>query len=479
MTWDIFNYKPLAAVRIEVPRVGDLKSAPVVIEPPVISAKWTRNNHLVADELTITIGWEEGGADPRFLKNSTCEFYMWDSLRQDFKDYDRRFLRFLGICTKATRKLGAETSEVTLTYHDYTTLFINMKPFPSSGMPEYSDSLAQIWDKICDHTGFKDPGGAKETNGQTKIISSVAKLRGLAPSGGLVISPGVDARTLGAIVNKRFLKISKPSPPKDANAWQVWQWCCESLGYVTYIQEDKCMLMTTTEHYDPSDAPGLIYGQNILEFEEESDTAMSGKGILLKSFDPLTFRTLESAWPPPGDESLKITRAVAARALKEGRTLGINDISGDYMEFNYFSIQTQEALDYRCKEAYEEWSRQQMTGTLKTSEMALEGPNGEIIDTLGLFANDPISIGIDPDIQSFKTEEEARKYLIDIKHYTPRLASIVSQNLGNKELQDPTFHVTSMDVEYHDGTCMIEIKYHNLVHAVSGSVKEVPLASIT
>lgn len=474
MSLDIFNYKPLAAIRIEVPRVGDLKSAPVVIEPEVITAKWSRNNHLVPDELTVTLGWEEGGADPRFLKNSTCEFYLWDSLRQEFQSGSRDFLRFVGICTKASRKLGADRSEVTLTFADYTTLFINMKPFPTSGMPEFSDTLQQIWEKICDHTGFKDPSGEKDSNGQIKIISSVAKLRDR-----LIISPGVDGRTLSSIVNKRFHAISKPTPPHDANAWQVWQWCCWCLGYITYIQEDKCMLMTTTEHYDPSNAPGLIYGENIFEFEEESDTSMSGKGILLKSFDPLTFTTLEAAWPPPGDESLKIARSVAQRALKEGRTLGINDVSGDYMEFSYPSIQTQDALDIRCREAYQEWSRQQMTGTLKTAELALEGPNGEIVDTLGLFANDPISIGIDPDIQSFNTDEEAKEYLINVKNYTEGLASIVSQNLGNRELQDPTFHITSMDVEYHDGTCMIEIKYHNLVNVVSGKVINVPVQEVT
>ncbi len=173
MALDIFNYHPRCAVRLEVPKVGSTTEK-VIITPSVISAKWTLNHHLAADELTVTMGWEESGCDPRLLKNATIEFFMWDDLRQgdewDPYNPDKKFLRFAGICTKASRKLGESFSEVTMTFDDYTHLFLNMKPFPNAGMPLYSDTLKQIWEKLCDHTGAKDP-----LTGE--IISSVAVLK--------------------------------------------------------------------------------------------------------------------------------------------------------------------------------------------------------------------------------------------------------------------------------------------------------------
>lgn len=453
----VYTYKPRVAIRLEVPKVGTTTEK-VVVTPSVISSKWTRNNHLVADELTVTIGWEEGGCDPRFLKNATCEFFMWDDLRQEFNDYDLKFLRFKGICVKASRKLSQDLSEVTLTFHDYTTLFIHMKPYPTRGMPEYSDTLEQIWQKICDHTGSRDPSDAN------KIISSVAVLRNR-----IRVSDSLKSKTLGSIVTNRFHAIAKPSIHQNANAWETWQWCVGAVGAVSYVQGDECIVMTTTEHYESDKIPGLIYGHNIWEFEEHSDPKISGKGVLLKSHDPLRGVQIESAYPPPGDERLKMTRAIASRASKAGRDVNLNDVSGDYEEFVYYSITNQAALDIRAKEAYEEYSRQQMDGTLKTSEMVLEGADGKAVDTLNLHANDSISISIDPDIYQFKSAEETKRFLVDVKGYNEGLAAIIAQNFASRELQSLDFHITSMDVEYNDGTCMIEMKFHNLVNIVEGT----------
>ncbi len=451
----VYHYKPRVAVRIEVPKVGD-RIDKVTVTPGVIAARWTRNNHLVADELTLTVGWEEGGCDPRLLKNATCEFYMWDSARQTPDgDYDKKFLRFVGVCVKASRKLSEDNSEVTLTFHDYTSFFLRMKPYPTAGMPKYSDTLQQIWERLCDHTGFKDPDDAK------KIVSSVAILRDRLR----IVTPMLQTRQLGFIAPPRFHAIAEPSIHHGANAWEVWQWCCGALGAVSYIQEDECIVMTTTEHYGENKHPKLIYGKNILEFEENSDTSISGKGVLLKSWNPLTRQVMESYWPPPGDDRLKLKRSIAKRAAKAGRPIELNDITGDYDEFTYYPIQTQEALDFRAKEAYEEYSRQQMDGTLKTMEMVLEDADGSPVDILGLFANDSITIGIDNSVRDATTAEEMKRLLMERNHYNEGLARIVSQNFGSRdELTDPTFHVTSMDVDYADGTCSIEIKFHNLVN---------------
>ncbi len=456
MSLDIFNYHPRCAVRLEVPKVGSVTEK-VIITPSVITAKWTLNHHLIADQLTIEMGWEESGCDPRLLKNATVEFFMWDDLRQEWDEgLSKKYLRFTGICTKASRKLGADTSVVEMTFEDYTTLFLNMKRFPNAGMPLYSDTLREIWEKLCDHTGAKDPITGK-------IISSVQALKFRLNTDRL--SDEQIDYTLGRVVNKRFLKIDKPSPHKDANAWEVWQWVVGSLGLVSYIQGDECVIMSTTEHYKLGDAPLLLYGQNILEFEENSDTHITGKGIMLKSYDPLTNRTLEAVYPKPGDDRLKLKQVVANRAAAGKGDIDVNSVSADYEEFEFHDIHTQDALEVRAKEAYEEYSRQQMGGTLKTAELVLETANGVVFDVLDLKANDSIIIGIDKDIRAAaKNSTEAYRYLVDVLGYNDGLAQVIAQNFGSDELQSPQFHITSMDVDYQDGTCMIEIKYHNLIN---------------
>ncbi len=456
MSLDIFHYHPRCAVRLEVPKVGSTTEK-VIITPSVLDAKWTLNNHLVADELTVTMGWEESGCDPRLLKNATCEFFMWDDLRQEWNEgASKQYLRVTGICTKAGRKLSGDMSEVTMTFEDYTTLFLNMKPFPNAGMPLYSDTLTQIWEKLCDHTGAKDPDTGK-------IISSVSVLKKHLNTTRLNAEEA--SFTLGAIVNQRFHAIDKPSPHKDANAWEVWQWVVGALGLVSYIQGDECFIMSTTEHYKIGQSPLFMYGENILDFEENSNTHISGKGVMLKSYNHLTNRTLEAVYPPPGDDRLKLKQSVANRAAAGKGDIDVNAVSKDYDEFEFHEIQDQKALDRRAKEAYEEYSRQQMTGTLKTAELVLEAPDGSAFDMLNLKANDSIIIRIDPDLRAHAHDsKEAYRYLVDVMGYNDGLAQIISQNFGSDEFQSPQFHVTSMDVDYKDGTCMIELKYHNLVN---------------
>ncbi len=227
-----------------------------------------------------------------------------------------------------------------------------------------------------------------------------------------------------------------------------------SLGLVSYIQGDECFVMTTTEHYRLGESPRLIYGENILEFEENSNTHITGKGVMLKSFDHLTGRTIEAVYPLPGDDRLKLKQSVAKRAAAGKGDIDVNSVSADYEEFNV-----------RAKEAYEEYSRQQMDGSLKTAELVLQDADGKIFDILTLKANDTIIIAIDPDIRNnAHNPGEAYRYYVDVMGYNDGLAQIIAQNFGSDELQSPQFHVTSMDVDYQDGACMIEIKYHNLIN---------------
>lgn len=192
------THKICAKIDLEIPKFDDPTTF-VVIRPRVIEARWTRNNHLIADELSVTLGYKEAGIDPRYVKNARCSFYMWDDAKEDFDPV--KHVRFTGIGQTVERKLADSGWEVEMQFHDFTSLFLACKPMKSAGMPYYTDTLRQIWERICDNTGWTDPA-----TGQIK--SSVEALRG-----GLKFRVSdLESKTLADLVPDRFRAIGRPHP---------------------------------------------------------------------------------------------------------------------------------------------------------------------------------------------------------------------------------------------------------------------------
>lgn len=448
-------YKPRAELTLSIPKFGS-RTEFITLNPRVIAAKWTRNNHLVADELTVKIGWKESGVDPRVMKYARCGFALWDAIADGENPNPEAVLRFTGIAHKAKRHLAENGWEVEIDFLDYTSMFIGMKPFPTSGMPEWSDTLDSAWKKICDHTGFKDPATGK-------IVSSVEALR----DGLTLLVPSLEGKTLGEVVADRFHAVSKPTPPLNSDAWAVWQYVICSLGLISYIDKNLCIVTDTTEHYLPENAPKLIYGENILEFEEESDSGITNKGVLLKSFDPLKGRVIEAAYPPPGDDRLRTRRAVANRAAKEGREPTLNELSADYEEFNSFDVTDQAALERKAEKVYEERKRQEIRGKIKTREMVLFNPAGDTVSTLDLSAGDAIVVGIDQDTKDALSaigDPNARiQYLVERCGYEENLARLIVEASESTQLKSPVFHIKTLAVDLQPESFDIDIDYHNLI----------------
>lgn len=466
----IRTHKIQTVLQLDVPK-GQSRTEFVVLHPRVIEAKWSRNHHLMADELTVSIGWKEGGVDPRTIKNARCAFWMWDANAEDFES--DKHLRFAGICTKHSRKLHENGWVVEMTFHDYTTLFLNNKPLKTSGMPEYSDTLGVIWEKICDNTGWQDPAN-------DKIVSSVGALKNNL----IFMNPDLRGRTLGELVNKRMHAIAKPTPKHGASSWDVWQYCCAALGLVSYIDGDKCIVTDTTEHFGKANAPRAIYGQNIHSLEETTDATMSNKGVLLKSLDPVTFRVLEAFYPPPGDERIKTRRSAVGKKSEGGAAITENEVSGEYEEFNRFDITDQTALERAAEDTYEQRSRQELEGSFKTAEVFLYSENIEAdpqgfdaaatIPIFDLRTGDPIRVELEPglrdlleDIGSKATWGDATadqiRYLVDRCDYDEDVAELIVANLKIDEFRSTIFHVKTLEVDLKSESFEVEIKFHNLI----------------
>ncbi len=456
-------YKPRARIELSVLRFGaDAEQDPVSISPAIIECHWERNHHLMADTLSATIPWIEGGVDPRYMKNARCAFWMWDANYEEFNE--SKHLRFTGICKNAKRSMTEAAMHVELKFHDYTDMFINMKPYPSDGIPEFSDTLTSAWQKICDNTGWWDSEGQK-------IISSVAAFRDalvIDPT----INPAIASRTIGGSVTTRFHAVAKPTPPSKANAWETWQYICAMMGVLSYIDGDQCIVTTDAALYSQANAPAFIQGINLYDLSEEADSAISNKAILLKSYDPLAGVQLEAIYPPAGDVRVKTPRAAARREAKGKGAVNTNDISGELEEFFRYDITDQATLDAAAEEAYATRNRQELSGEFKTVEMRIEEFDHPPVDILTLGCGDTIEVGIDLAIREVRNIAggtwgtgiaEQIAYLTETLGYDEGLARLIISNLSADEIENPRYHLKSLDVHFGPEKFEVELKYHNVI----------------
>lgn len=456
-------YKPRAELELFVPpwgAAGDTTNA-AVWKPKVLSLRWTKNSHLAADELHVTVHWNEGGVDPRMIKHARCRMWFWDDARESFDEF--LHLRFTGICKKATRRLsGNEGFTVELMFHDYTTFFLMMKPFPTPGMPEYSDTLETIWGKICDNTGYRDISTGK-------IVSNVSALKKMIRVEASTAQrvEQIKNKTLGDLVTGRFHRVAKPTPKNRGSAWDTWQWCVQALGLISYIDRGEVVITDSSEHFKEESAGRLIYGQNILNFEETVDTHVTRKGILGKSFNTLTGQLIEASYPPPNDPFIKKSRAAVKRVAK-GTNDAQNETAAEYEEYNFPGITSIEALENAVAEAWEQFSRQEMKGKITTHEMNIRTEDGELIDILSLRAGDCIRVGMDEASQEILkhtgSETEKLNYLMSRTGYIRPVAELVLANIGNRAFSSPIFHVETLSVQYEWGKFEVEIAFHNRVN---------------
>lgn len=458
-------------VELGIPRLTS-RDVNVTITPDIIDAKWSKNSYLEADALTITFSWLDGGVDPRWLRNAVAFFWMWDEHREEFNE--QKHLRFKGVCVKASRKVSGESMTVDMTFHDYTTFFIHMKPFPNAGMPEYSDTLQDIWKKICDNTGPYIPA-------TKKIDSSVVALRdNLVFADSLLQSrPELLSETLGQLVPGRFHDIAKPTPKNRTDAWAVWNWCLTSLGLISYIDKEECIVIDGPSFFDESNAPSLLYGDNILEFDESVDSDISLKGVVVQSFNPLTGQTLEAFYPDPSDERIRVAKAKAKRAGKEAREVSANDTSAEWIPYSGNGITDPAALERLAELIYDQQHRQQIEGTLKTSDMTLFDREGRPVDILSLNSGDAIVVGIAKyDRESLLTLSPGDRadFLVSQQGYLPEIASLIANNIELDNFNSQLFHVMSLEVELSADKFEVEVKYQSTFH-FTDDLKDNPLPS--
>lgn len=458
------SYRPSCHAVLTVPMLGSssekdrqIRGTDAINVPiRIVSFDLEKNDHLTADSLNISAEYNDLNMDPRYLKNATIQFWAGQADDSGVFIPDGNNLRFVGVLKHAKRKTIEDGLVMDMEFHDYTSLFLAQKPYPSNGIPTYNSTLSEAWQRICDHTGFWDVDTGK-------MVSNVEALKDA-----LVFRGGIDgSRRISDGVPKRLADYGKLSIKHGDSAWDVWQRCVFSLGLISFIDKDKVIVTTSTEYFAASDAPRLIYGQNILECDEVVDTNISNRGIGLVSYDVTTGKTIEAFYPLPGDVRINIKRNIAKKIDKGKVSPGMVQ-ADQYDVYEYHEVTDPDILTQVAKRAYEERSRQEIQGYVRTAEMFLYTADNVPVDIMDLGAGDNIEIRIDPDLRELvKNVDNPKQHLIDIG-YDPDVAAVLIRNLDALPDMEPVFHTRNVNIRLDPEDFEVTIKYWNKIRIGGG-----------
>lgn len=454
-------YRPRCLARLSVPcwgspseRVAQDDSDSLVEFPLQVShAVISKNDHNHADELEITVDWRDAGVDPRLLSNAIVEFYLGTA--DDWGDWQpaRRDRRFVGIATDIERNSSDSDRKVTIKALDFTTLFLEAKPYPPEGVPTYGMNLEEAWRLIIQHTGGKD------VMGNWFRAADMLEDR-LLPN-------GVDdwPPTLGRAASKRASKDRIPVK-SGTDAWAVWQQCVGMLGLVSWIEGDWVVVASATNLYTREDPPVLVWGKNILSIREKRNCALAGKKVCVMSYDGLNGRMLQSLYPPLGEGGTKKAKGKGQSAKKD-----------DYYVLEYNGISDQATLDTIARRVYEERVRQELEGTISTAEMWTDTVSGGTLDLIALGAGQDVRIEVEQAaIDGLASVEGIGERIAWLKGrgYSDSVAELLAKNAEGLSKLKPVFHTkgvkVTLDSDDSGGSFDIEITYCNRID-VTGDTK--------
>lgn len=450
-------FRPRMAATLTVPILGtraqrinqeaSTEAINLVVRPKRIQIESNDHNH--ADSATLVADWTEVGVDPRMLDNAVVQIFIANA--DDFGRWtpSRENCRFIGLAKDVSAdRDGESAAEVTFDCVDYTNLFLRAKPFGSSGIPRYSQSLDEAWRTIVSQT----PGAG--------VLADRLVLQGIE-----------SFPSLGKAVSERFAKLSFVPTHPETDAWAVWQQCVGMCGLISYIKGDQCIVTTATNYYSEGDSPVLIWGKNIQRWGETRHSEISRKGVGITSYDPITQTTLDAFWPPVGDESVKAKRYTGKKKLstEQIRAREERDM------FPFAGITQLEALIDVAKRVYEERSRQELEGHVSTGEMDIETESASNFDLLNLAAGDSVKVMVDPKerqlLANLPTEGAQLRYLTT-RGYSEDAAKLIVANMqdfGELESKFLTKSVTTeIQVDDEDGTFAVSFDYINRIE-IDGS----------
>ncbi len=425
----------------------------------LVEASFERNNFQQADSASVVVDWAGTGLDPRVLDDGVLTLYMGDAA-DDFWVPSDDELVFIGHVKNVEKELVTdEATRLSIEAVDYTDLFLNAKPFGSSGIPRYSDTLLQAWQRICGQV----PG------------SDVLADR--------LVALG-DARTnmlLGRAVAERFVKLAQVPTNPTTEAWAVWLQCVGMLGLISWIDKDDVIVTTSTDLYTERNSPVFTWGENLATLRECRKVPEFKAGVVLVAFDPLAGKAIEVFYPEINDPPVvnKQVRPRPARKTKKPKAAKAPAISDEYAKrhfFTYHGVTDPELLRTIAERVWNQISRQEFQGRLSTPHMQVKRVDGSAFNVLQLRAGDSIRVRIDERtfIADLPDTSDRIRALMRLGH-DKDTATLLAYNAGALSELGDTFYVDSvratMSEDAEGGNFEVEVSFVNKISVTEGAVK--------
>jgi len=457
-------YRPRAIAQLDVPYLGtarmrsrqEASKETITLLLPISGFSVENNNHNHADTCRVTLDWRDSSIDTRLLDDGVLTVFCANA--DDYGNFtpSEDNTIFIGHVRNAERELEeGEAGTLTLEVLDYTGLFLDAKPFGSSGIPHYSDTLEGAWRRICSQT----PGAAVLAD-RLRAIGDDIDLNG----------------TLGKAVSERFAKLSRVPTHPDTDAWAVWQQCCGMLGLISFIDQDVCIVTSASNYYTESDPPVLSWGGNLCSMSESRVNVDVKGGIGLVSFDPLTGKTLEAFYPPIGDERVQ-RKLTGAKQKKKPPPPALSGERDKRHIFTFWGVTDPGMLAIIAERVWQQISRQELFGKLETPHMFVKTARGRDFNLLKLRSGDDIRVEFDQGQKQYLSNlltETARIIYLMNRGYAKDAATLLAKNVDALVELGSTFYVDSVRKELQltedGGTFRVEISYINKIEVSDGAV---------
>jgi len=463
------NYRPRMRATLSVPYLStnaqrakqERSDELITIELPLIEAHIERNNFQHADSAHVVVDWRDTTLDTRSLDDGVISIYMWDE-----DDVGQRRLTpddvvFIGHIRNPERELEfGEHGTLRLECLDYTSLFINAKPFGSTGIPDYSQTLGEAWKRICSQV----PGAGPLVD--NLVFAEDAK--------------ALRDTKLGVAVTERFAKLAKVPTRPDTDAWAVWLQCVGMMGAVTWIEQDVCMVASATDFFTSVDQPVFNWGGNLTHLSESRTSAAIKGGVGLASFDAISGKVIEVFYPPIGDGRAQLKLTKAADRKKASGNVSLSDERDKRHMFTFWGVTDPAALARIAKTVWEQMSRQELVGKLRTPHMRVKTVRGRDFNVCKLRSGDAIRVRFDKGQRQYLTglpNEAARMFYLAERGYSPDVARFLAKNAEQFAALGDLFYVDSVRLDLSldsDGVATFdaEVSFMNSIEASKGAAGE-------
>ena len=415
------------------------------------------NNHNHADTCRVTLDWRDASIDTRLLDDGVLTLFCADA--DEFGNFEPNEDNtiFIGHVRNPERELQeGELGTLTIEAIDYTGLFLDAKPFGSSGIPLYSDTLEGAWRRICSQT----PGAAVLADRLVSVGTDVP----------------LDA-LLGKAVSERFAKLSRVPTHPDTDAWAVWQQCVGMLGLISFIDQDVCVVTSATNFYTERDPPVFTWGNNLISLSESRMNVDVKGGVGLVSFDPESGQAIEAFFPPIGDSRVQRKLTAAKRKKKNPPPSALSGERDKRHIFTMWGVTDLAQLEMIAERVWTQISRQELSGKLVTPHMRVQRRSGRDFNVLKLRSGDDIVVDFDQGQNQYLSSlsnEAARYTYLTSRGYTSDVARLLAKNVEALVALGNVFFVDSvrkeMELTEDGGTFRVEVSFLNKIEVSRGAV---------